>query len=168
MSWKIKTLLFLVILLLILGTAGMIYLIRARMQGTEYQFQVDAVLAAARAANGGEALTDPDRAVIASWEGRRAVISPGNYQALSSYLRREAAMPLLARMDPEGALKIVCCREAELLARPADETGDRVLVRLTTQGQTFTMHIKGGNLWQNLLACCTEGTYHDRNLPLDQ
>ena len=168
MSWKIKTLLFLVILLLILGTAGMIYLIRARMQGTEYQFQVDAVLAAARAANGGEALPDPDRAVIASWEGRRTVIAPGNYQALSSYLRRDAAMPLLARVDPEGALKIVCCSEAELLARPTDGTGDRVLVRLTTQGRTFTMHIKGGNLWQNLLACCTEGTYHDQNLSLDQ
>lgn len=168
MNWKMKALVWMTVLLLALGAAGMIYLIRARMQGTEYQFQVDAVLAAAQAANGGEALTDPDRAVIASWEGMRAVISPGNYQALSSYLRRDAAMPLLARLDPEGALKIVCCNEAELLARPTDETGDRVLVRLTTQGRTFTMHIKGGNLWVNLLACCTEGTYHHRNLPLDQ
>ena len=96
------------------------------------------------------------------------MVAPGNYQALSSYLRRDAAMPLFARIDEAKALKIVCCAEAEMLIAPTDDTGDRVLVRLTTQGRSFTMHLRGGNLWQSLLACCLEGTYHDKNLPLDQ
>ena len=167
MKWKGKLAILLAVILLVGGIVGMVYMLRARTQSNEYQFQIDAILAACTVANGGETLTDPDRAVIAEYDGKKAVIAPGNYQALSSYLRKDAAMPFFARIDRGAALKITFCDEAVLYAVPADASMDKVLVRLETRGQVFTMHIRGGNLWPSLTACCLEGTYHDRNLPLD-
>lgn len=167
MKWYLKCLVFLVIFLLLAGVGSIVYFLRARMQGTEYQFQVDAILAAAQVANQGKATTDADKAVIAEYEGKRYVIAPGNYLALSSYVRKDAAMPLIPRLDEKNALRITFCGEAEMLAAPADASGDRVLVRLKSMGQTFHMHIRGGNLWPSLVACCTKGTYHDLNVPLD-
>lgn len=167
MKWHTKCIIFLTVFLLAAGIGSMIYLLRARMQGTEYQFQVDAILSAAAVANQGEAIADEDKAVIAEYEGKRYVIAPGNYIALSSYVRKDAAMPLLPRLNESKAMKIVFCGEAEMLLAPADDTGDRVLIRLTSRGKTFHMHTRGGNLWTNLVACCTKGTYHDLNIPLD-
>ena len=166
MKWPFKLLVLFVILMLLSGIAGGIYLVYARMQGNEYLFQVDAVLSAALIANGNEPVTDPDRAVIAAYNGQRAVIVPGNYTALSSYLRKDAVHSLI-RPDGSKALTLTVCGQAVFTAAPADEKGDQVLVQLETQGKTLVMHLRGGNLWPNLLACCLEGTYHDRNLPAD-
>ena len=167
MKWRIRILLIVTAVLLVAGIVFMSYLLRSRNQANEYQFQIDANLAAASVANSSEPLTDPAKAVIAEYEGRRTVVVPGNYLALSSYLRKDAVMPFLARVDKNRALKITFCEAATLYAVPVDASGDKVIIQLETQGRSFTMHIRGGNLWTNLLACCMDGTYHDQNLPLE-
>ena len=166
MKWG-KIFIALTIVVLIFGISLFVFSVRARMTGMEYQFQVDAVLSAAGIANNGEMLTDPEKAVIAEYEGRKTVIAPGNYTALSSYLRKDAAMPLWIHIDESEALKITVCNEAVFLAAPEDEKGDVVLIRLTTGDQTFSMRTDGGNQWSNLLKCCMEGTHHDQNQPFD-
>ncbi|MBQ3706024.1 MAG: hypothetical protein II888_06170 [Clostridia bacterium] len=166
MKWS-RILIVFTAVLLIGGIGMMFFAVYSRMTGMEYQFQVEAVLGAATAANGGQLVTDPEKAVIAEYQGRRAVVAPGNYRALSSYLRKDAAMPLTVSIHEERALKLTVCGEAIVLAEPADEKGDVVLIRLTTGGKTFGMRTDGGNQWASLLKCCMEGTYHDQNQPLD-
>ncbi len=160
-------LLVLTIVLLLFGIGWMIFSVNSRLTGTEYQFQVDAVLAAAKIENGGEPLTDPGKAVVAEYEGRRAVVVPANYAALSSYLRKDAASPLFLSIQPEKSLKLTVCGEAEIYAMPEEGNGDVVLIQMTTQGRTFRIRTDGGNQWSSLLRCCMEGTYHDANIPLD-
>ena len=154
-------------LLLVFGIGFMIFSVHSRLTAAEYQFQVDAILAAATVANREEPLTDSDKAVIAEYEGQRTVIVPGNYTALSAFLRKDAAMPLFLQIDPEKALKITVCDDAVFLAAPADDSGDIVVVQLETGGKTFRIRTDGGNQWTSLLTVCTKGTYHDDNLPLD-
>ena len=98
-----KILVILTVLLLVAGIALLVFSIHTRLTTSEYQFQVDAVLAAASVANQGEPLTDPDKAVISEYNGKQTVIVPGNYT----------------------------------------------------------------NQWASLLECCTGGTYHDDNIPLE-
>ena len=155
------------LLLLIAGIGFLVFFIHARMTATEYLFQVDAVLSAASVVNQDQPLTDSDKAVISEYEGQRYVIVPGNYLALSSYLRKDASMPLFLNIDREKALKITVCDDAVFYAVPADESGDKVLIRLETNGNVFQMHTDGGNQWASLLECCTGGTYHDDNIPLE-
>ena len=157
----------LTVLLLVFGIGFMTFFVYGRMKTSEYQFQVDAVLSAAAVANQGEPLTDPDKAVLAEYEGKTAVIVPGNYTALSSYLRKDAATLPFLRMDTSGALKITVCGEAIFTAVPADESGDVVLIRLETGGKVFRMRTDGGNQWASLIRCCMEGTYHDDNISMD-
>lgn len=155
------------VILLVFGIAFLIYSIHARLTASEYQFQVDAVLSAATVANRGEPLTETDMAVIAEYDGQRTVITPGNYAALSFYLRKDAVMPLFLNIDRERALKITVCDEAVIYAVPANPGGDIVLIRLETGGNVFRMRTDGGNQWDSLLAVCTRGTYHDENIPLN-
>lgn len=162
-----RILIIFVILLLVGGIAFLVFSVNARLKGNEYMFQLDAVLAAATVANNGEPLTEPDRAVIAEYEGKHFVIVPGNYLALSSYLRKDAAVFPFRKPDPEKAIRITVCGEAQFLIAPADETGDVVLVELATQGNSFSMRTDGGNQWISLVNVCTKGTYHDDNIPLD-
>ena len=163
-----KILLIITALLLVGGIAFMIFSVHARLNGTEYQFQVDAILTAASIANEEDPLTtDPEKAVIAEYNGRKAVVVPGNYAALASYLRKDAASLLFASVDHEKALRLTVCDEAVFWIVPQDESGDVVLVELTTMGQRFRIRTDGGNQWTNLLACCTKGTYHDENIPLE-
>ena len=159
-----KILIILTVLLLCLGIAGIVYAVRARLVSNEYQFQVDAVLAAASVANGGEVSTDPLKAVWTEYAGRQAIVAPGNYKALSYYLRSDAMMPPFGRIREEKCLKITVCDEAVFWVMPLSESGDSILIRLTTQGQTFLMRARGGNLWPNLLECALNGTYRDRNI----
>ena len=162
-----KALLNLTLVLLLVGIAFLIFSIHSRLTTSEYQFQVDAVLSAALVQNQGEPLTEPDKAVIAEYEGRQVAVAPGNYTSLSFYLRKDAAMPLFLNVDREKALKITVCNEAVFYAVPGNDSGDLVLVRLETGGKVFQMRTDGGNQWPSLLAVCTEGTYHDKNIPLD-
>ena len=145
------------LLLLIAGIGFLVFFIHARMTATEYLFQVDAVLSAASVVNQDQPLTDSDKAVISEYEGQRYVIVPGNYLALSSYLRKDASMPLFLNIDREKALKIT----------PEQDSGDVVLIRLEAGNRVFQMRTDGGNQWSSLLAVCTRGTYHDENIPLN-
>ena len=164
----IRVLIILTVLLLVFGIAFLIWSVHSRLTGTEYQFQVDAILSAASVANGEDPFTtDPDKAVIAEYNGQKTVVVPGNYTALSYWLRKDAVNTLFFSMDREKALKLTVCGEAVLRIAPQDESGDVVLVELTTMGRTFRMRTDGGNQWQSILTCCTKGTYHDENIPLE-
>ena len=166
MKWGKRILIVFPILLLVAGIVLMGYLVSARRQSVEYQFQVDAILGACSVANGGEAVTDPERCVTAEYQDRRTVVVPGNYLALSTFLRRDAMMPFYAKMDRTEALKLTFCGQAELYAMP-QRKGERVLIELNTGDARFLIQARGGNLWKSLLACCMEGTYHDENIPLE-
>lgn len=157
----------LVILLLAGGIVFFGYLVYARNQGNEYQFQIDAMLMAASVANQEEPVTDPEKAVIADYAGARWVVHPENYRMLSFYLRKDCAMPPWGRVDPKNALEIVFCGDGKLLAAPVTAAGDQVLIRLETGGKTFVMHTRGGNVWEDLVRCCTKGTYRADNIPLE-
>ena len=164
----IRILIVFTVLLLVGGIAFLIFSVNARLTGNEYQFQVDAVLAAATIANGEDPLTtDPDKAVIAEYDGKRAVVVPGNYTALSSWLRKDAASLAFLSVDHEKALKLTICNEAVLYAVPDKGSEDVVLIELNTMGKTFRIRTDGGNQWQSLLTCCMKGTYHDENIPLE-
>ena len=95
-----KVFIIITVLVLVFGVGFLIFSINARLQGTEYQFQVDAVLTAASIANEEDPLTvDPALSVTAEYEGRKVVVVPGNYTALSSYLRKDAASMLFSALD---------------------------------------------------------------------
>ena len=163
-----RILIIFVVLILVFGIAFIVYSIHARLNGTEYQFQIDAVLTAASIENQEDPLTtDPAKCVVAEYDGKQYVVVPGNYLALSSYLRKDAASLLLTGPDKSKAVKLTVCDEAVIWAAPEGDSVDVVLVELTTMGKTFRMRTDGGNLWKQLIACCTEGTYHDDNIPLD-
>ena len=128
----------------------------------------DAVLTAASIANGEDPLTtDPALSVTAEYEGRKTVVVPGNYTALSSYLRKDAASMLFLSMDREKALKLTVCDIATFYLAPQGGSDDVVLVELVTKDQTFYIRTDGGNQWKNILTCCMEGTYHDKNIPME-
>ena len=162
-----RILIIFVVLLLVFGIGFFIFSLWSRTTSNEYKFEVDAVLTAAYMSNEGEPLTAPEQAVIAEYDGKQTVVVPGNYQALSFYLREDAATLPFLSVDPSRALKITVCDEAVFLVVPQDESGDRVWITLTTQGKTFRVRADGGNLWPSLLSCCQKGTYHDENLPLN-
>lgn len=162
-----RILLIVTIFLLVAGIGFLIFSIHARLTTSEYMFQVDAVLSAASIANQNEPLTETDKAVIADYEGRRTVIVPGNYKALSSYLRKDAYLQPLQHIDKKNALKITVCDEAIFYIVPKNGDPDKVYVLLETNGRSFRMHASGGNQWSSLLAVCTKGTYHDDNIPLE-
>ena len=156
------------VVLLILGIAFLILSVHTRLKGTEYQFQVDAVLAAASIANEEDPLTtDPAISVTAEYEGRKTVVVPGNYIALSAWLRKDAASMLFFSMDREKALKLTVCDIATFFIAPQGSSEDVVLVEMITKDQTFRMRTDGGNQWKSILTCCMEGTYHDNNIPLE-
>ena len=156
------------VVILVAAIGFLILMVHTRITGNEYQFQVDAVLAAAEIANGGEITDDPDISVIAEYEGKRYAVAPGNYLALSSYLRKDCVLLPFTKISRENALTITVCDVAVFRAvRDHGDSEDVVLVELETGGKTFTMRTDGGNQWKSLLTCVTEGTYHDRNLPLD-
>ena len=68
----------LALLLLVLSMFFFGYMVHARLKGNEYQFQIDAMLYAAAIANQGELTAEPDRAVIAVYQGKTTVIHPDN------------------------------------------------------------------------------------------
>ena len=105
--------------------------------------------------------------MISEYEGKQYVIVPGNYLALSSFLRKDAAMPPFLNIDREKALKIVVCDESVFYLIPEQNNSDVVLIRLEAGNRVFQMRTDGGNQWDSLLAVCTQGPYHDDNIPLN-
>ena len=167
MKWFSKFLIALAVVLLLGSILFFVYLLNARMQATEYRFQIDSLLAAAELANEGQTQTDPGKAVIAEYDGRRMLVVPGNYTALAYYLERDAVSPLFGRPDPKSSLHITILDLAELYVTPTGKAGDQVLISLKGQDRNIVVHVRGGHEWAQLLECCMEGTYHDSNIPLE-
>ena len=109
MKWYTKLLVLLAIGTLIFVIGGMTYVVKAKYSMNDYAVQLGAAFNAANIVNATETHTDAQQAVIASHNGQQSVIVPENYKALSSYLRRDHAMPLIGRVQKETALHISIC-----------------------------------------------------------
>ena len=167
MSWKLKILVFTALGALLVYLAGLGYLVYARYQANEYVLQVAAAFNAASLVNGEETYTEPDKAVIADCEGKRYVILPENYRAIIALLRKDHAMPMFRRVGKDAPLKITICDSAVLRIKPDEGSIDGALVSFTNDaGKRFTMHVRGGNIWKQILGYTTTGSSEYRNLPL--
>ncbi|MBR1813923.1 MAG: hypothetical protein IJ773_08895 [Lachnospiraceae bacterium] len=111
-------------------------------------------------------LPDLSKAIVTEYQGTRTFIVPGNYRALLYYLELDPAMTLFRRPKRSEAIRIDICGIATVYAAPLNASGERVLVELQVDGETFVMQVHGYEHWEKLLACCTTGTYHDENVPL--
>ena len=165
-SWP-RFFIILTVIVLLGGIAFLIFAVHSRKRTFEYLFQVDAVMTAATVANNGELIQDPALSVVSEWQGERWYVHPANYTAISSYIKRDAAMPLFFHMNEDEVLTITCCNDAVFRIAPSNDEGDAVDIELKTGGQTFRIHARGGILWPALLECSTRGTYHDQNLPVN-
>ena len=167
MGWKLKTVVFLTLGLFVAGCLWVGYVVYARYQGNEYVLQVAASFNAAALVNGEETYTDPDKAVISTYEGRQYVILPDNYRALISLLRKDSAMPLFRRVGRNAPLTIDICDGARLRIQPDRDSVDGALIAFTADsGKRFTMHVHGGNIWKQIVKYATEGRTQYPNLPL--
>ena len=167
MGWKGKTLIALALAMALVGAVWMGYSIRARYHGNEYVMKMTLAFNAAALANGEETYTDPDRAVISACGGQRYVIVPENYKAIVSLLRKDCAMPLFRRPGKDAPLEITVCNSARLRLEPDPDSVDGALVAFTADsGQRFTMHVRGGNIWKQIVAYATVGHGEHPNLPL--
>lgn len=167
MGWKGRTVLALAIAIFVAGCLFLGYMVRARYQANEYRVRVAAAFNAAMLVNGDETYTDPQRAVIATSEGRRYVVVPENYKALVTLLRKENAMPLFRRVGKDAPLTIDICDSARLRLRPDDNGQDGALVEFTTDaGKRFIMHVRGGNIWKQITEYATVGHGENRNLEI--
>ena len=169
MGWKLKTLLVLGLAMALVGCAWLGYSVRARYQGNDYVMQMTTAFNAAALVNGEETYTDPDRAVISAFEGQRYVILPENYKAVVSLLRKDSVMPPFRRVSADAPLEITVCGAARLRIEPDAGSVDGALVSFTADsGRRFTMHVRGGNIWKQIVEYATVGHGERLNLPLGE
>lgn len=167
MGWKLKAAVSVAVALLIVGIACLGFFVYARYQANEYAARVAASFNAAALLNGEETYTEPDRAVISVYEGRRYVVLPENYKAIVSLLRKDCAMPLVRRVGKDAPLTITVCDSARLAIEPDRDSGDGVLISFAADtGKRFAMHARGGNIWKQLVGYATVGHSGRRNVPL--
>lgn len=167
MGWKMKTIVFLAVAMFLIGCVWLGYVVYARSQGNEYAVQVAASFNAAALVNGDETYVEPDRAVICTYEGKRYVILPDNYKAVVSLLRKDYVMPMFRRVGKDAPLLITICGGAQLRIEPDKNSDDGALISFTADnGKHFTMHVRGGNIWKQLLEYTTVGHSDRRNLQL--
>ena len=165
MTWRLKTVVLLVLVIFVTTCLWLGYAVHARYQGNEYVMELGIAFNAAALLNGEETYTDPDRAVVSAYEGQQYVILPENYKALVFLLRKDHAMPLFRRVREDAPLSITICDCTALRVEP--ESDDGALVSLTTDaGKRFTMHVRGGNIWKQILEYATIGHSENRNLAL--
>lgn len=167
MKWYAKLMIFLGIGTLLFCIVGMTYVIRAKYQMNEYTLQLGAAFNAATIVNATETFTDAENAVIAAYEGQKSVIVPENYKSLLSYLRRDHAMPFLSYINKEKALHISICDGSHLYIL-GDKDGQGALVYFETAGETYRMHVTGGDLWQKIQDIAIKGSYKAPNILLGQ
>lgn len=165
MSWRLKTVVILTLCIFVATCAWMGYVVYARYQGNEYVMRLGTAFNAAALVNGEETYTDPDRAVISACDGRRYVIPPENYKAVSFLLRKDHVMPPFRRVGEDAPLSITICDSAILRVQPDGDDG--ALVSMTTDaGKRLTMHVRGGNIWKQILEYATVGHASSPNIPL--
>lgn len=165
MKWYTKLLVALGVGTLIFVIVGFVYIVRAKYSMNEYAVQVGAAFNAATIVNATETHTDEQQAVIATYNGKSSVIVPENYKALQSYLRRDHAMPFWAHVNESKALHVSICGRSHLYI-VGDKDGQGAMIRFETAGKTFTMHVRGGDLWDKIVKVCMDGTSKNANLPL--
>lgn len=163
MKWYIKALIIAAITTLIIYICGMVYVVKAKYAMNDYVLQLGAAFNAATIVNATETHTDPERAVIAEYQGESAVIVPENYKALQSYLRRDHAMPPIAFIDREKSLHISICETSHLYIQ-SDKDGQGALVCLESADEKYTMHVTGGDLFDKILTVSLHGTHKNPNL----
>lgn len=165
MKWYTKLLILLAIGTLLFCIVGMSYVVKAKYQMNEYTVQLGAAFNAATLVNANETFTDAQNAVITHYNGEETVLVPENYKALLSYLRRDHAMPFLSTINKEEALHISICGKSHLYIR-GDKDGQGALIHFDTAGNTYRMHVTGGDLWDKILTLSTNGSNKFPNIPL--
>lgn len=164
MKWYLKLIIMLAVSTLVFYIGSMVYLVKAKYAMNEYVVQLGLAFNAATMVNAEETYTDDARAVIAEYAGERSVIVPENYKLLSSYLKWSHAMPPLAFVDKEEALRITICADSRLYIE-GDDDGQGATVRFETGEDRFTMHVASVDLWEKILTLCLEGG-KTPNIPL--
>lgn len=167
MKWYTKLFVLIAVATLLFVIVGMIYLVNAKYQMNDYTVQLGLSFNAATYVNATETFTDEENAVIAEYEGRRSVIVPENYKGLQSYLRRDHAMPFLAFVNKDNALHISICNQSHLYI-VGDKDGQGAMIRFETNGEKYTMHVTGGDLWQKILDISLDGSYKAENILLGE
>lgn len=165
MGWKSKAIVSLALVIFVATCLWLGYAVRARYQGNEYVLQLAAAFNAASLLNGEETYTDPDRAAVSTHEGQRYVILPENYKAVSFLLRKDHVMPLFRRVGADAPLTISICGCTGIRVEPDGDDGALVCL-VTDAGKTFTMHVRGGNIWKQILEYATTGHSENRNIAL--
>ncbi len=167
MGWKLKTAVCLALVFFLGSCAWLGFTIYARYQGNAYLVAVTASFNAASLVNGEETYTEPDKAVISAFEGRRYVVVPENYKAIVSLLRKDHVMPMFRRVGKDAPLAITLCGSAQLRIEPDRDSDDGALVFFAGDGgKRYTMHVRGGNIWKQFLEYATVGHSGNKNLPL--
>ena len=167
MSWKSKAVVFIVIVVFLFTCLGLAYAVYARYQGNDYLIQVTAAFNAASLLNGEETYTDPENAVISTYEGQQYVILPENYKAIVSLLRKDYVMSMFRRVGKNAPLSISICNSATLQIVPDEGSVDGALIFFQSAGgRSYTMHVRGGNIWKQLIEYATVGHSQNKNLLL--
>ena len=167
MSWKGKLLIGIAAAILLTAIFFMIYVVRAKYRSNEYILQLGAAFNAAILVNGDETLTDPEYAVISEYDGKKYLIVPENYKALNTLLRKDAVMPIFGNSLKDAPLSIRICDTALVRIRPNKHSVDGASIYFDTGTQHFYMHVKGGNIWTQILSWATKGSTHYDNIPLE-
>lgn len=165
MKWIWKLTIWIALLTLVFVIGGMVYVVKAKFTMNEYVLQLGAAFNAATIVNAEETYTDEERAVIASYQEKRAVIVPENYKALQSYLRRDYAMPFYARINKEEALHISICGQSHVYI-VSDKDGQGATLLMESAGESYKMHVTGGDLWDKIVEISMNGRSKYPNLPL--
>ena len=165
MKWYWKGMIFITAAVLAFMIGGMVYLVKARYAMNDYVVQLGHSFNAAMLVNAEETFTEEEKAVIAEYQGERAVIVPENYKALQSYLRRDSAMPLISLFRRGEALHISFCGENHLYVQ-GDRDGQGAKILFECGKKTFRMHVSGGDLWQKIVDLSMKGWGQTPNLPL--
>ena len=154
--------------MLAVGIFFFVYVIRAKYEANEYIIQLGASFNAASLLNGAETYTDPEKAVIAEYDGVRTVIVPENYKALNTLLRKDCVMPLLPDSFKNAPLTITVCGQAVITIQPEKNSVDSAQIRFDTGTHTYCMRVSGGNVWTMLVQYATEGSNSYKNISLSE
>lgn len=165
LKWYVKLFIFIAVAALTFAIAGMGYVVRAKYAMNDYVIHLGAAFNAATLVNAATTHTDEGSAVIAEYQGQRAVIVLENYKALQSYLRRDYAMPPFARIDRDEALHVSICGASHLYII-SDKDGQGATLEFESAGERFVMHVSGGDLWQKIIDICLKGFGKNANIPL--